>query len=82
MVHRLTPFVIVHGPEFPEKAPREKLEIKMVDQPDTDISIIAKKAKDIRWIEPLDFHKRWQKRLLDFYKYVCLDISVQTAKKS
>ena len=49
-VHRLTPFVITHGPGSPDKVPRQEFEIKMVDQPDTDISVIVKRAKDIRWI--------------------------------
>jgi hypothetical protein len=80
-VHRLTPFVITHSPGFPEKVPREKLEIKMVDEPDTDISAIVKRAKDIRWIEPLDCHKQWREQLLDFCEQICLDIKTQAFKK-
>jgi hypothetical protein len=80
-VHRLTPFVITHSPDSPEKVPREKLEIKMVDQPDTDISVIVKRAKDIRWIEPLDCHKRWREQLLGFCEQVCLDIRSQAFRK-
>ena len=80
-VHRLTPFVIVTSPEPPEKAPREKVEIKMVDQPDIDVSAIAGRAKDIRWIEPLYLHNRWQKQLLEFCECICLDIRAETIKK-
>jgi hypothetical protein len=80
-VHRLTPIVLTHSPGHPEKVPREKLEIKMVDQPDTDISVIVKKAKDIRWIKPLDCHKQWREHLLDFCEQVCLDIRTQASKK-
>ena len=80
-VHRLTPFVVTHFPGSPEKVPREKLAIKMVDQPDTDISVIVKKAKDIRWIEPLDCHKQWREHLLGFCEQVCLDIRTQAFKK-
>jgi hypothetical protein len=80
-VHRLTPFVITHSPGSPEKVPREKLEIKIADQPDTDISVIVKRAKDIRWIEPLDCHKQWREQLLDFCEQVCLDIRTQAFKK-
>ena len=80
-VHRLTPFMVIHTPDSPNKVPREKMEIKMVDQPDTDISVFAKKPEDIRWIDPLDFHKQWREHLLDFCGQVCLDIRASALKK-
>jgi hypothetical protein len=81
-VHRLTPFVIIHSADPPEKIPREKLEIKMVDQPDTDISVLVKRGKDIRWIEPLHYHNRWREPLLDFCKQICFDIKTQAFNKA
>lgn len=80
-VHRLTPFVVTHVPGSPEKVPREKMVIKMVDQPDTDISMIVKRGKDARWMDPLDCHKKWRGYLLGFCEQVCLDIRTQAFKK-
>lgn len=80
-VHRLTPFVVTHVPGSPENIPREKMVIKMVDQPDTDISVIVKRAKDVRWMDPLDCHKQWRDHLLGFCEQVCLDIRTQASKK-
>jgi hypothetical protein len=80
-VHRLTPFVITHSPGPLERVPPEKREIKMVDQPDTNISVIVKGANDIRWIAPLHCHMQWHKQLLDFCEQVCLDIRTQALKK-
>jgi hypothetical protein len=77
-VHRLTPLVITHGPGEPGKVPREKMEIKMVAQPDAEISIVVKKPKSIPWVEPLHYHKQWQSQLIAFCKEVCLDIQSQT----
>ena len=81
-VHRLTPFVVTHGPGSPEKVPREKLEIKMVDQPDTNISAIVERAKDIRWIEPLHYHRQWRQQLLGVCEQVCLDIRTHAFEKT
>lgn len=80
-VHRLTPFVVTHFPPCPEKVPREELAIKMVDQPDADISVVVKKAKDIGWIDPLHCYKQWREHLLGFCEQVCLDIRAQVFKK-
>lgn len=77
-VHRLTPFVVTHSPDRPDKVPREKIEIKMVAQPDTDISIVVKRAKSIQWVEPMHYHKKWRSQLIEFCKEVCLDIRSQT----
>lgn len=77
-VHRLTPFVITHSPGAPGKVPREKMEIKMVDQPDAEVSTVVKAPKNIRWVEPLHYHRKWQSQLIEFCKEVCLDIRSQT----
>lgn len=77
-VHRLTPFVVTHSPGEPGKVPREKMEIKMVDQPDTEISTVVKTPKSISWVDPLHYHRKWQSQLIEFCKEVCLDIRSQT----
>jgi hypothetical protein len=73
-VHRLTPFVVVHTAGKPDKAPREKMEIKMVSQPDAGVSMVVKAPKSIQWVEPLYFHNKWQSQLRDFCEEVCSDI--------
>ena len=77
-VHRLTPFVVTHSPGEPGKVHREKMEIKMIAQPDAEISMVVKTPKSIPWVEPLHFHKQWQSQLIAFCKEVCLDIQSQT----
>ena len=77
-VHRLTPFVITHSPGRPDKTPREKIEIKMADQPDAEISTVVKTPKSISWVDPLHYHRKWQSQLIEFCKEVCLDIRSQT----
>ena len=79
-VHRLTPFVVTHSPGEPGKVPREKVEIKMVAQPDAEISTVVKAAKTISWVEPLHYHRQWKSQLLNFCKAVCLDIRGQTVE--
>jgi len=79
-VHRLTPFVVTHSPGEPGKVPREKVEIKMVAQPDAEISTVVKAAKTISWVEPLHYHRQWKSQLLNFCKAVCLDIRDQTVE--
>lgn len=77
-VHRLTPLVIVTSPGPPEKTPRDKIEINMVAQPDAEVSTIVKAPKNIKWVEPLHFPKKWHSQLLSFCKEVCSDIRGQT----
>ena len=77
-VHRLTPLVIIHSTSSPKETPREKIEIKMVAQPDAEIRDIVKAPKNIRWVEPLHFHKKWHSQLLSFCEEVCSDIREQT----
>lgn len=77
-IHRMTPLVIMHSPDRPDMVPREKVEIKMVNQPDAAISTIAKALKDVQWVEPLYYHRQWQSQLIEFCKEVCLDIRSQT----
>lgn len=81
-VHRLTPFVVTHSPSNPDEVPREQLEIRMVAQPDTDISEVVKKAGNIQWVECLYHHKKWRKQLIDFCGELCFDIRSQTFGKS
>jgi len=73
-VHRITPFVITHSPGPPEKTPREKMEIKMVAKPDVGIYTVVASPKSVHWVNPLDFHRKWQNRLIEFCGEVCLDI--------
>lgn len=77
-VHRLTPFAVTHGSGHPDKVSREKMEIKMIAQPDAEISMIVKAPKSVPWVEPLYYHKQWQIQLIEFCKEVCLDIRSQT----
>jgi len=77
-VHRLTPLVIPHSPISPSKARREQISIKVVSQPEAEISMVAKAPKSIPWVEPLYFYKQWQNKLIEFCREVCLDIKSQT----
>jgi len=77
-VHRLTPLTIAHSPGKPGTVPRERMAVKMVTQPDTDIPALVKRLNSIQWVEPLHYHKQWQSQLLEFCKEVCLDIRSQT----
>lgn len=77
-IHRITPFVTRHSPGPPSNTPREKMEIKMVEQPDVDIYTVVKKISSIQWVEPLYYHKKWRNQLLELCKEVCLDIRSQT----
>lgn len=77
-VHRLTPLVIATSPGPPAKTPREKIKIMMVAQPDAEIKDIVKAPKNIKWVEPLHFHKKWHSQLLSFCEEVCSDIREQT----
>jgi len=77
-VHRLTPLVVIHSSTAPDKTPRNKIEIKMVAQPDAEIKDIVKAPKNIKWVEPLHFHKKWHSQLLSFCEEVCSDIREQT----
>jgi len=80
-VHRLTPFVVPHSPGKPWEAPREEVKIQMVAQPDADVRTVVKlaKTKNIPWVEPLYYHRKWQNQLIKFCKEVCLDIRDKTA---
>lgn len=77
-VHRITPFVIVHSPGSPEEIPRDKKYIKMVAKSDVEISTVVKMSKNIPWVEPLHFHRKWQRHLTEFCEEVCLDIRSKT----
>ena len=79
-VHRLTPFVLTVSPGRPDEVPREKLEIKMVGQPDTEISTVVRGGKNISWVEPLHYHQQWKEQLVEFCNAVCLDIKGQTVE--
>jgi len=79
-VHRLTPFVVTHSPDEPSKVPREKKKIKMVAQPDTEISTVVKATKSISWVDPLHYHRQWKSQLLNFCNDVCVDIRGQTVE--
>jgi len=73
-VHRVTPFVIVHAPDSPDKTPRNKQEIRMIPEPDTELSTFVKNHEKINWVKPLHFHNEWKNRLIEFCEEVCLDI--------
>jgi len=73
-VHRVTPFVIVHAPDDPNKTPRDKQEIRMVPEPDTELSTFVKNHEKINWVKPLHFHNEWKSCLIEFCEEVCLDI--------
>ena len=77
-VHRITPFVVTHSLGEPDKTPREKMEIKMVTQPDSDVVTVVKKGRSIQWVEPLYYHIKWRSRLIELCREVCLDIRSQT----
>ena len=74
-VHRVTPLVVVHAPEDPNKTPRDKQEIRVVVEPDAKFSILVKNHKKITWVKPLHFHNKWKSRLIEFCEEVCLDIA-------
>jgi hypothetical protein len=74
-VHRITPLVIVHAPENPDKTPRDKQKIRMVLEPDTTFSTFVKNHKKITWVKPLHFHNKWKSLLIEFCEEVCLDIA-------
>lgn len=73
-VHRVTPLVIVHAPEGPDKTPRDKQEIRMVAKPDAELSTFMKSREKITWVRPLHFHNKWKIRLIEFCEEVCLNI--------
>lgn len=73
-VHRVTPLVIVHAPDGPDKTPRVKQEIRMVVKPDAELSTVVKNHENITWVKPLHFHNKWKTHLSEFCEEVCLDM--------
>jgi hypothetical protein len=73
-VHRTNPLVVVHAPDGPDKTPRDKQRIRVVDIPDAVIRTVVEKGKDTPWVEPLHFHRKWQSRLIDLCGEICFDI--------
>lgn len=77
-VHRVTPLVIVHTLDGPDKTPRDKQEIRMVLEPDTALSTFVKNREKIKWVKPLHFHNKWKSCLIEFCEAICLDIRDKT----
>jgi hypothetical protein len=77
-VHRVTPLVIVHAPDDPNRTPRGKQEIRMVSEPDTTLSRVVKNRENISWVKPLHFHNEWKNSLIEFCEEVCFDIRNKT----
>jgi len=77
-VHRHTPFCVVHQNQ--SNSPREKQEIKLANQLDTDINDIARKPTTIDWVEPLHQYNKWYSSLVDFCADVCKDIQSHTVE--
>lgn len=73
-VHRIAPLIIVHGKGHPEKVKREDMEIKMIADPNLDISDFIANTKETEWIEPLDLHKNWRGEFIKFCEELCKDI--------
>ncbi|MDD5311918.1 MAG: hypothetical protein PHO26_02630 [Dehalococcoidia bacterium] len=77
-LHRITPLVIVHSPDDPDKTSIEKQSIKVASQIDTDISTAVNNPKKVEWVEPTYYHTKWQSMLINLCGEICLDIRSQT----
>lgn len=77
-IHRLTPFVIVISQGNPDKLPRDKIEIKVVNRPDVTLDMFNETPQKIQFVEPLYYHKEWLPQFTNLCKNTCLDIYHRT----
>ena len=71
-VHRIKPIVILHSPGPPEKAPAEKLEIKLLA--DYNQFGIIPSGKKLAWYKVLELHYKWYPKFLELCELICEDI--------
>jgi len=57
---------------------RSGMQLQIIDEPSENLDTIATEPRALRWIDPLDLHRRWKPRLLNLCERLCRDIQEQT----